>query len=93
LYFIEKEILNSKQTFFKNKYKPINRINPFNILADLDRKNYLKEYRNENKDKISEYSKQRYINNKEYFDNYIEENREKIKEALNNHFPKENKKG
>ena len=84
--------LKMYEQLYINKYKPVNRINPFNILADVDRKNYLKKYRNENKDKISEYCKQRYINNKEYFDNYVENNREKIKEYKAQHYQKNKEK-
>ena len=89
---IDKDHLKMYEQLYINKYKPVNRINPFNILADVDRKNYLKKYRNENKDKISEYSKQRYINNKEYCDNYIENNREKIKEYKARHYQKNKEK-
>ena len=67
--------LKMYEQLYINKYKPVNRINTFNILAGIDTKNRQKVYRKENK---SEYGKQRYFNNKEYFDNYIEENRDKI---------------
>lgn len=75
-----------------NKLKPVNRINPFNILADIDTKNRHAKYRLKNKEKISEYDKQRYQENKEYFNNYAEENRDKIKEYKAQHYQKNKEK-
>lgn len=63
-----------------NKFKPVNKINPFNILANEDRKNYLKKYKQENKEKIKIYCHERYKNNKEYFEKYASENKDRIKE-------------
>ena len=84
--------LKMYEQLYINKYKPVNRINPFNILANVDRKNYQKQHYINHKDKKSEYSKQRYINNKEYFDNYVEENKEKIKEYKAQHYQKNKEK-
>jgi hypothetical protein len=84
--------LKMYEQLYINKHKPINRINPFNILSNVDRKNYQKQHYINHKDKKSEYSKQRYINNREYFDNYVEENKEKIKEYKAQHYQKNKEK-
>lgn len=73
-----------------NKFKPVNKINPFNILASVDKKNYAAKYREENKEKLKIYGHDRYKNNKEYFENYKEENGDKIKEYKKKHY-QENK--
>lgn len=75
-----------------NKLKPVNRINPFNILADVDTKNRHAKYRLENKEKISEYGKQRYQDNKDSFKNYAEENKDRIKEYKAQHYQKNKEK-
>lgn len=89
---IDNNHLKMYEQLYINKYKSVNKINPFNILASEDKKKYKKEYSIKNKDKISQYSKQRYANNKEYFDNYVEENRDKIKEYKAQHYQKNKEK-
>ena len=84
--------LKMYEQLYINKYKPVNRINPFNILANVDRKNYQKQHYINHKEEKSEYGKQRYINNKEYFDNYVENNRERIKEYKAQHYQKNKEK-
>lgn len=75
-----------------NKLKPVNRINPFNILADVDKKNYSRKHYQEHKQEKAEYGKKRYQENKEYFDNYVEENRDRIKEYKAQHYQKNKEK-
>jgi hypothetical protein len=71
-----------------NKYNPVNRINPFNILAKEDKKIYAAKHYQENKENIHIYGQNRYINNKEYFENYTKENKEKIKEYKKDYYQK-----
>lgn len=85
---IDKNHLKMYEQLYINKFKSVNVKNPFNILADIDKRNKQIEYKNKNKDKISEYSKQRYTNNKEYFNNYAENNKEKIKEYKTQYYQK-----
>jgi len=75
-----------------NKLKPVNRMNPFNILADVDTKNRHTKYRSENKEKISNYGKKRYQENKEDCKIYAEENKDKIKEYKAQHYQKNKEK-
>lgn len=77
---IDNKHLKAYEQLFINKYKPVNKLNPFNILADVDKKIYAAKYREENKERIKEYSKNRYLNNREQFANYAKENKERIKE-------------
>jgi hypothetical protein len=77
---IDNKHLKMYEQLFINKFKPVNKINPFNILADVDKKNYAAKYYEKNKDLKREYGKNRYLNNQEYFANYANENKEKIKE-------------
>lgn len=69
-----------------NKLKPVNKINPFNILINEDKKIYAAEHYQENKEKIKIYSHERYKNNKEYFENYKKENGNKIKAYKKQHY-------
>ncbi len=48
-----------------NKFKSVNKINPFNILAGVDKKMYAAKYREENKEKVKESKKEHYEKNKE----------------------------
>ena len=89
---IDKNHLKMYEQLYINKYKPVNRVNPFNILINVDKKNYQKQHYIKNKEEKSKYSKLRYINNKEYFNNYIENNREKIKEYKTQHYQKNKEK-
>jgi len=86
---IDREHLKMYEQLYINKYKPINKFNPFNILVNEDRKNYLKKYREEHKEKRNEYAKQRYKNNPEYFSNYAKENKEKIKSYKHEYYLKQ----
>ena len=84
--------LKMYEQLYINKLKPVNRINPFNILAGVDKKNYADKHYQEHKKEKSEYGKKRYANNKEYFENYAEENKEKIKEYKAQHYQKNKEK-
>lgn len=86
---IDRKHLKAYEQLYINKLKPINKLNPFNILAKEDRKNYYTKYHKNNKEKISEYSKERYKNNKEYFDNYANDNKEKIKAYKHQYYLKQ----
>lgn len=77
---VDRAHLKVYEQLFINKLKPVNLVNPFNILADVDKKNYSAKYYEKNKDLKREYGKNRYLNNPEYFANYAKENKEKIKE-------------
>jgi len=81
--------LKSYEQLYINKTKPVNKVNPFNILSKEDKKNYKKQYQIKNKEKIQEYCKQRYQNNKEYFENYKTENKEKIADYKHEYYLKQ----
>lgn len=89
---IDNNHLKMYEQLYINKYKPVNIINPFNILASVNKKIYTNKYYQEHKEEKSEYSKQRYANNKEYFDNYVKENKDKIKEYKARHYQKNKEK-
>ncbi len=83
---IDRAHLKAYEQLYINKYKPVNKVNPFNILVNETRKEYLKKYREENKEVRKEYAKHRYQNNKEYFDTYAKENKDKIKSYKHNYY-------
>ena len=89
LNIIDRDHLKAYEQLYINKLKPVNKLNPFNILAKEDKKNYRKNYYIKNKEKIQLKEKNRYKNNKEYFDNYKEENKEKIKEYKKKYYEKQ----
>ena len=86
---IDRSHLKAFEQLFINKYKPVNKVNPFNILVKEDRKEYFKKYREENKEIRKEYAKYRYQNNREYFDNYAKENKDKIKSYKHEYYLKQ----
>ncbi len=86
---IDDKHLKAYEQLFINKYKPVNKRKPFNILANVDRKNYLKQYYGKNIEKIKEKGRIRYLNDPEYFANYAKENKEKIKEYKHQLYLKE----
>ena len=75
-----------------NKFKPVNKNNPFNILANVDKKIYAAKHYQKNKEKIKIYCHNRYKNNKEYFEKYASENKDKIKEYKKQHYQKNKEK-
>jgi hypothetical protein len=86
---IDRDHLKVYEQLKINKTKPVNKVNPFNILSKEDKKNYKKQYQIKNKEKIQEYCKQRYQNNKEYFENYKTENKEKITDYKHEYYLKQ----
>lgn len=89
---VDRAHLKVYEQLFINKLKPVNLVNPFNILTDVDKKNYAAKYYEKNKDLKREYGKNRYLNNPEYFANYAKENKEKIKEYKKQHYEKNKEK-
>ncbi len=59
-------------------------------MTKRDRKEYMKEYREKNKERIKEYGKKHYEENKERIKEYREKNKERIKEYGKKHY-EENK--
>jgi hypothetical protein len=86
---IDREHLKAYEQLYINKYKSVNKLNPFNILVNEDRKKYLKKYREDNKEIRTEYAKQRYKKNPEYFSNYAKEHKDKIKSYKQEYYLKQ----
>lgn len=88
---VDRAHLKVYEQLFINKLKPVNLVNPFNILAGVDKKNYRKKYYENNINKIKEYCRERYLNNREQFVNYAKENKERIKEYKKEYYEKNKK--
>ena len=86
---IDREHLKAYEQLYINKYKPVNKLNPFNILVNEDKKIYRKEYYKKNIDQIKEKEYKRYQNNPEYFSNYARENKEKITDYKHEYYLKQ----
>jgi hypothetical protein len=86
---IDRDHLKVYEQLKINKTKPVNKVNPFNILSKEDKKNYYKKYNFEHREQRNEYARQRYQNNKEYFDNYANDNKEKIAEYKHEYYLKQ----
>jgi hypothetical protein len=85
----DRDHLMAYEQLYINKFKPVNKLNPFNILFKEDRKNYQKQHYIKNKDKKLVYCKERYKNNKEYFTNYASANKDRIKEYKKEYYQKD----
>ena len=90
---IDRKHLKAYEQLYINKYKPVNKLKPFNILFKEDKKNYRKGYYIQNIDTIKEKEHNRYKNNPDYFSNYAKENKERIKDYKHQYYlkQKENK--
>lgn len=86
---IDRKHLKSYEQLFINKYKPVNKLNPFNILFKEERKNYYTEYNIKNRESRNLYAKDRYKNNPDYFANYVKENQDRIKEYKHQYYLKQ----
>ncbi len=86
---VDNKHLKAYEQLYINKYKPVNKVHPLNMLIKVKNRNYQKKHYIKNKERIKEYCKQRYKNNKEYFDKYAEINKEKIKEYKKQYYQKQ----
>ena len=82
-----KDELYARERYWSNELVCVNRCKNQGLLNELGRKEYIKEYRDNNKEYFKEYDKQYYDNNKEYFKEhnkeYYDNNKKNLMKNIN----------